>query len=66
MTRTSAFTFWADDSKAILVTTEYDFGELVFRNEQVTYGVALLRLDGISLRPKTGENAMALRNMPLS
>jgi len=38
----------ANREKAILLTADKDFGELVFRQKRVTTGVILLRLAGIS------------------
>jgi len=37
-----------NEENAILVTADKDFGEIVFRQERVLYGVVLLRLSGIS------------------
>lgn len=37
----------ARDAEALLITADKDFGELVFRREQVTRGVVLLRLGGL-------------------
>jgi predicted nuclease of predicted toxin-antitoxin system len=40
------------DSNALLLTTDKDFGELVFRQQQVTAGVVLIRLSGLSVEAK--------------
>ncbi|MCD6290750.1 MAG: DUF5615 family PIN-like protein [Anaerolineae bacterium] len=38
----------ADQERAILLTADKDFGELVFRQGRITRGVILIRLAGIS------------------
>ncbi len=38
----------ANNKKAPLVTADNDFGELVFRQRLVSYGVVLIRLSGLS------------------
>ena len=38
----------ANQEDAILLTADTDFGELVFRQEKVAYGVILIRLAGLS------------------
>jgi predicted nuclease of predicted toxin-antitoxin system len=38
----------ANSKKAILVTADKDFGELVYRQNLVSYGVVLIRLAGSS------------------
>ena len=38
----------ADRDRAILVTADKDFGELVFRQKQISRGVILIRLAGLS------------------
>ncbi len=37
----------ANESKAILLTADRDFGDLVFRQGQLTEGVVLIRLAGL-------------------
>ena len=37
----------ANESKAILLTADRDFGDLVFRQGQLTEGVVLIRLSGL-------------------
>ena len=44
----------ANESEAILLTADQDFGELVFRLRQVSAGVALIRLSGIGRESKCG------------
>jgi predicted nuclease of predicted toxin-antitoxin system len=41
----------ANSSDEILITSDKDFGEIVFRQKQVTAGVVLIRLSG--LKPET-------------
>ncbi|NGZ09808.1 MAG: hypothetical protein CV088_10545 [Nitrospira sp. LK70] len=43
----------AHDQRAILVTADKDFGELVFRQGRATHGVMLIRLDGLSADVKS-------------
>jgi predicted nuclease of predicted toxin-antitoxin system len=38
----------ANEQKAILMTEDKDFGEMVFRQKKVSRGVILLRLEGLS------------------
>jgi predicted nuclease of predicted toxin-antitoxin system len=38
---------WANKEKAVLITADKDFGELVYRQKRVTGGVILLRLPGL-------------------
>lgn len=38
----------ANQEKALLLTADKDFGELVFRQKKVTTGIILIRLAGIS------------------
>ena len=37
----------ANESKAILLTADRDFGDLVFRQGRLTEGVVLIRLSGL-------------------
>lgn len=43
----------ANEKGAILLTADKDFGELVFRKRQISAGVILIRLAGLSLTKKT-------------
>ena len=38
----------ARTKKALLITADKDFGELVFRQKSISFGIALLRISGIS------------------
>jgi predicted nuclease of predicted toxin-antitoxin system len=42
----------AVDEKAVILTYDTDFGELVFRFSLKSHGIILLRLNGLSLREK--------------
>lgn len=42
----------ANEEKALLLTADKDFGELVFRQRKFTYGVILIRLFGLSSQQK--------------
>lgn len=42
----------ANREKAVLITADKDFGDLVFRQRKAAYGVMLLRLHGLSLARK--------------
>ena len=42
----------ASRKKALLLTADKDFGEIVFRQHRLTLGVVLLRLEGLSLISK--------------
>jgi predicted nuclease of predicted toxin-antitoxin system len=42
----------ANEASALLITADKDFGELIFRKQQVTEGVILVRLPGLSLEAK--------------
>ena len=44
----------ANDSGAILVTEDKDFGEIVFRQKRVSNGVVLIRLSGLTAETKAG------------
>ncbi len=50
----------ANQEKTILLTADKDFGELVFRQQQMTRGVILVRLGGISPSRKAAIVASAL------
>jgi len=43
---------FANDNKSILITSDKDFGELVFRRKLVNFGVILIRLHGCSIKDK--------------
>ena len=51
----------ANRDKAILVTADKDFGELVFRMGQVHHGVLLIRLSGLSLEMKANIVSQTVR-----
>ncbi len=42
----------ANESKAILLTSDRDFGDLVFRQGRLAYGIVLIRLAGLSSTKK--------------
>lgn len=52
----------ANKEEAILITADKDFGEIVFRQERVLYGVVLLRLSGISPSGKSSIVAAAVED----
>lgn len=51
----------ANDRKALLLTADKDFGELVFRQRRVHHGVVLLRLAGLLATAKADLVVDALR-----
>jgi predicted nuclease of predicted toxin-antitoxin system len=51
----------ANQENAILLTADKDFGELVFRQNRVVYGVILIRLVGLSSAHKAELVASALQ-----
>jgi predicted nuclease of predicted toxin-antitoxin system len=51
----------ANDTLALLVTADKDFGELVFRRQQINAGVLLIRLAGLQKETKTELVADAMR-----
>ena len=51
----------ADRDRAILVTADKDFGELVFRLGRVHHGVLLIRLAGLPLERTAGIVSEAVR-----
>ena len=51
----------ANEADAPLITTDKDFGELIFRKQQGTQGVILIRLAGLSLEAKAQTVATAVR-----
>ena len=50
----------ANESGAVLLTEDKDFGELVFRQRLVHHGVVLIRLYGLSADAKAGIVSAAL------
>ena len=50
----------ANEEKAILLTMDTDFGELIFRLKESTHGVLLLRLAGLTAEQKQQITASAL------
>ncbi len=42
----------ANENNAILITADKDFGEIVFHQNAITFGVILIRLSGLSLSKK--------------
>ena len=53
---------WANQEKALLLTADKDFGELVFRQQRLTSGVILIRLAGLSPMSKAEIVAGAVQN----
>ncbi|MCK4390836.1 MAG: DUF5615 family PIN-like protein [Desulfobacterales bacterium] len=51
----------ANLESALLLTADKDFGELVFRQGRIVYGVILIRLAGLSPQRKAGVVSMALQ-----
>ncbi len=51
----------ANREGSLLLTTDKDFGELVFRRRRVTNGVVLMRLSGLSPSRKAETVASAIR-----
>lgn len=43
---------FANDNKCILITQDKDFGELIYRLQQIHSGVILIRLEGIKPKSK--------------
>ena len=52
----------ANNMRALLVTADKDFGELVFRRQQINAGVLLIRLAGLSPQSKAELVAGAVRD----
>lgn len=44
----------ANRARALLITADKDFGELVFRQRRISQGVVLLRLAGLEEAEKSG------------
>ncbi len=51
----------AEDEKAVILTYDTDFGELVFRYSLKSRGVILLRLSGLSLAEKIDKTIVTIR-----
>ena len=51
----------ANEEQMVLLTADKDFGELVFRQKQLTTGVVLLRLAGLSQQLKSEIVAMTIQ-----
>jgi predicted nuclease of predicted toxin-antitoxin system len=51
----------ANERDALLLTTDKDFGELVFRLGRVAAGIVLMRLEGLSPPNKSAIMASAIR-----
>lgn len=51
----------ANQESALLLTADKDFGELVFRQGRIIYGVVLIRLAGLSPRHKAEVVAIAVQ-----
>ena len=49
------------DEKAIVLTYDTDFGELIFRFRLKSYGVILLRVHDLSLAEKIDKTILAIR-----
>jgi len=54
----------ANSMRALLVTADKDFGELVFRRQQINAGVLLIRLAGLPPQSKAELVAVAVRDHP--
>ncbi len=52
---------WTNKERALLLTADKDFGDLVFRQNRVIYGVVLIRLSGLSPRRKAEVIAKAVQ-----
>ena len=52
----------ANSEKAILLTADKDFGELVFRQNKIHTGVVLLRMSGISTQEKVSRLRQLFRD----
>ena len=50
----------ANEANALLLTSDSDFGDLVFRQRKLSVGVILVRLSGLSPESKAGIVASAL------
>ena len=52
----------ANQEPAILITTDKDFGELIFRQQRLSPGIVLIRLAGIPAREKAALVSEVLRD----
>ncbi len=43
---------WANNEERIIITSDKDFGELIFKNKMAHHGVLLLRIDEITTEEK--------------
>ncbi len=53
----------ANESNAILITADKDFGEIIYQQNVIQYGVILIRLSGLSANKKIESFVMRSRNM---
>jgi len=51
----------AAEEKAVILTYDTDFGELIFRFNLQSHGVILLRLSGLSMTKKVKKTILAIR-----
>ncbi len=51
----------ANQEKALLLTADKDFGDLVFRQSRIIYGVVLIRLSGLPSQRKAEMVAKAVK-----
>lgn len=51
----------ANRLSAILLTSDKDFGELVFRQGRIRFGILLIRLEGMTAAQKADHVALAIR-----
>ena len=51
----------ANHNQALLITGDKDFGELVFRQRHILYGVILIRLAGLSPQDKADIVSLAIK-----
>ena len=54
----------ANHETALLLTTDKDFGELVFRQRLHMYGVVLIRLAGVTPRSQSGVGGFGCQGAP--
>ena len=52
----------ANEQQAVLVTSDKDFGELVYRLNRITTGVVLIRMEGLTLVAKASIVARVFRD----
>lgn len=53
---------YANQNRSLLFTEDKDFGELVFRQGQINFGVVLVRLSGLSLQARVRSISEVLKN----